>query len=157
MKLKPIMAGVLLATTASAFAAGPGDLGAIDDMVVSVGNAMPATPFFFDTYTFSLGSTSTVYGGAFAVGLSSFSVVLQDSSLMTVGTDSSASDGFSFAGLSAGNYALSFVGFGSAPAGYGGVIAATTAPVPEPQTYALMLGGLGVMGFVAMRRRNDQA
>jgi hypothetical protein len=28
-----------------------------------------------------------------------------------------------------------------------------TAPVPEPQTYALLLAGLGVIGFVARRRR----
>ena len=28
-----------------------------------------------------------------------------------------------------------------------------TAPVPEPETYALMLAGLGVVGFVALRRR----
>jgi PEP-CTERM motif len=27
------------------------------------------------------------------------------------------------------------------------------APVPEPETYALLLGGLGAMGFVARRRR----
>ena len=26
-------------------------------------------------------------------------------------------------------------------------------PVPEPETYALMLGGLGVLGFVARRRK----
>jgi hypothetical protein len=28
-----------------------------------------------------------------------------------------------------------------------------TAPIPEPQTYALLLAGLGVVGFVARRRR----
>ncbi|MBC7735413.1 MAG: FxDxF family PEP-CTERM protein [Bacteriovorax sp.] len=28
-----------------------------------------------------------------------------------------------------------------------------TNPVPEPETYALMLGGLGVLGFVARRRK----
>ena len=28
-----------------------------------------------------------------------------------------------------------------------------TAPVPEPETYALIMGGLGVVGFVRRRRR----
>ena len=30
---------------------------------------------------------------------------------------------------------------------------AAVTPVPEPETYALMLAGLGAMGFVARRRR----
>ena len=30
----------------------------------------------------------------------------------------------------------------------------TVTPIPEPETYALMLAGLGALGFVARRRRN---
>jgi PEP-CTERM motif len=35
---------------------------------------------------------------------------------------------------------------------YGGNVVLT--PVPEPETYALMFAGLGIVGFVAARRRN---
>ena len=30
-------------------------------------------------------------------------------------------------------------------------------PVPEPETYALFMAGLGLMGFIARRRKNGQA
>ncbi len=32
---------------------------------------------------------------------------------------------------------------------------ATTAPVPEPESYAMMLAGLGLMGLVSLRRRRN--
>jgi PEP-CTERM motif-containing protein len=38
-------------------------------------------------------------------------------------------------------------------AGATGAVGAVTAPVPEPETYALMLAGIGMMGFMARRRR----
>ncbi len=56
--------------------------------------------------------------------------------------------------LSAGNYELHLNGIQEAsgtPASYGGNI--TVSPIPEPKTFALMLAGLGALGFVARRRR----
>jgi hypothetical protein len=35
----------------------------------------------------------------------------------------------------------------------GAVMLAPTAPVPEPETYGMMLAGLGVLGFLARRRK----
>jgi hypothetical protein len=36
-----------------------------------------------------------------------------------------------------------------------GVNSANTAPVPEPQTYAMMLAGLGLLGLSIRRRKNN--
>lgn len=35
----------------------------------------------------------------------------------------------------------------------GSLLSQTIAPVPEPQTYAMMLGGLGLVGWMARRKR----
>ena len=32
-----------------------------------------------------------------------------------------------------------------------------SAPIPEPETYAMLLAGLGLMGFIARRRKRNQA
>ena len=48
---------------------------------------------------------------------------------------------------------LTIVGIKSATSlsSYSGVVAVT--PVPEPETYAMLLAGLGVMGAIARRRK----
>jgi hypothetical protein len=40
---------------------------------------------------------------------------------------------------------------------FGQVFTGATAPVPEPETYAMMLAGLGLLGFVARRRKQKAA
>jgi hypothetical protein len=38
-----------------------------------------------------------------------------------------------------------------------GSLLSATIPIPEPDTYALMIAGLGVIGFIARRRQQQQA
>jgi hypothetical protein len=56
--------------------------------------------------------------------------------------------------LTAGNYYLQVSGnlVGNTAAAFGGAIS-MAAPVPEPETYGMMLAGLGVLGFLARRRK----
>ena len=59
--------------------------------------------------------------------------------------------------LMAGNYYLQVSGnlVSDTGASFGGAV--MLAPVPEPETYGMMLGGLGVLGFLARRRKAKQA
>ena len=59
--------------------------------------------------------------------------------------------------LAAGNYYLQVSGtiVSDTGASFGGAM--MLAPVPEPETYGMMLGGLGVLGFLARRRKAKQA
>src|SRR3989304_3847731 len=63
--------------------------------------------------------------------------------------------------LSPGAYDLRISGTLTATSGLHGVAInfnpTTTAPIPEPETYAMMLAGLGLMGFVARRRKQKEA
>lgn len=58
-----------------------------------------------------------------------------------------------FAASTGGNYYLSVIGLSNGTLGgiYNGAISVSA--VPEPETYALMLAGIGVIGFMAVRRR----
>ena len=160
MKIKLFTAAALAAASVSAFAVGPGALGTIDNTPIAISNIVSAG-IFQDVYSFTLVDPGSLSGNAVAVNFGGYNILgltvtLQDSSFALVGTDNTPNTGFTFAGLAAGTYALNVLGFATGSQGgfYAGGMIAETAPVPEPETYALMLAGLGVLSFVASRRRS---
>ncbi|MEI7464912.1 MAG: FxDxF family PEP-CTERM protein [Burkholderiales bacterium] len=119
--------------------------------------------------TISVGSISDVTGSLFAATNVTFPAPFNftltlDQVTFTSGTvgaltgdlDATAS-GFHFMNVASGNYIVKasgtlnglgqYPGFALVGANY------SVTPVPEPETYALMLAGLGIIGFVASRRK----
>ena len=124
-----------------------------------------------DAVSFSVSNTAGSNSGTIASaidgnGWASFSTSLWDSSIQLVaGTVTSLGAGawssiFNYAPLTvAGSpYSIHIDGVTlstSTQASYGGSM--TISPIPEPETYAMLLAGLGLMGFVARRRQRNLA
>ena len=77
--------------------------------------------------------------------------------LVVNGISSNLTSSLGVVGIAPGMYDLQVtgVGSGSLGGGYGGHL--TVAPVPEPAESALMLSGLGMLGFIASRRSKKAA
>jgi hypothetical protein len=60
---------------------------------------------------------------------------------------------FVVSGARAADYGIAFAGNGNGTICPDLACALSTQPIPEPQTYALLLAGLGLVGWVARRRR----
>lgn len=125
---------------------------------------------FIDTYNFdlslpsqSLGTTVTfqISLGSNSLALSNMVITLMDSSLNTLGSDSQIVSGntLSLSAMLGAGTAYHFVVTGdvtgSLGGSYSGLIAAV--PVPEAKTYALMLAGLALVGFMARRNAHLSA
>ncbi len=68
---------------------------------------------------------------------------------------SGGSQAHAFTNLDAGDYSFSFVSNVAENGAFSSKLVASiapTAPVPEPQTYAMLLAGLGIVGVMARRR-----
>lgn len=169
MKLKFVAAAAVLAlTSVGSFATTT----ALDPLAPSASFANTVTGAFTDSWTFNLPTLSAVaasvtnvevsFGSFTAGGIMGFEAWLNGTQLfgptsivgpvsgVTVKTQVLAGGTV----LPAGMYSLMVKGSGitGASASYGGNIVAT--PVPEPETYAMMLAGLAAVGFLARRRRN---
>jgi PEP-CTERM motif len=109
----------------------------------------------FDSYAFTLGGAfdvTTTFAASGIVG--SVGLYKADNTLIDswgVGAPSfSASDTNS---LTAGSYYYLVAAF--KPGSYTLTSTAVATPVPEPETYAMLAAGLGIVGFVASRRRRN--
>ncbi|MGB2831735.1 MAG: PEP-CTERM sorting domain-containing protein [Methylotenera sp.] len=142
--------------------------------IVSDG-ANPTSPVLSGTPTFN-GPVSILFdvdvagvglsGGFFnAIGGTAITAFGRNGSLL--GSVLNAGTGIEFLGLTttdglAGIAGLQFSLVGAEPAGFAidnlrfGIAGQIIPEVPEPETYAMMLAGLGLMGFVARRRKEEQ-
>ncbi len=161
--------GVLAGMSCVAQASGPGPLGDLSGLAVSIGNSLPAGTVFGDTFAFDLAAPVAFAGTAVALELdlpltpgtefhiADFGIALYDAANQLIAQDvASAPDDYTL-GLSAYLPAATgyrFVVSGNASGllggSYGGALAA--APVPEPETWAMLLAGLGVTVWAVRRR-----
>ena len=165
MKLKFIAAGIMAAASFSASAA-TYDLGILDptgsDTLSAITTKFAANSVVDDFWTFKLITPSSASFGA----LQTFSVVegaIKDFSATLLGygnltnTSSAGIQSLSWDGqLAAGSYTVHVTGLtGLKNAAYLGSVSAL--PVPEPETYGMLLGGLALVGFAARRRAQKAA
>lgn len=120
---------------------------------------------FSDTYNFTVAALPNVAGASVAANLDLGSLSLHISGLTlglyTAGNTMLGSDTVTGPTdiqvnlnntLAAGNYYFKVTGIGDGVATNSGVYTFTAAAVPEAETYAMMLAGLGLVGFMARRR-----
>ncbi len=146
-----------LAVSASAGAA-TYDLGTLSTGVTQFGpNAVNGT--FSDTIDFTIAGASNLAAGVGALnfslgstpyfGINNLNLTLYNSHNVDLGSGASVS----LNDLSGGSYYAVITGktYGVAGGEYGGAISISA--VPEASTLAMMLAGLGLLGYVASRRK----
>lgn len=130
----------------------------------------PAGSTFTEKFTFSITGapsfvdadvSSTAHDAMSGLGLTGFSLYTSGGSLVATTNEAKwgKNDYFTLASgvLATGSYYLQVTGSVLSNNGstFTGNLALT--PVPEPETYAMMLAGLGLVGFAARRRKANQA
>jgi hypothetical protein len=123
-----------------------------DDFTFSVGTA--GNPLNLDAIVSSISRTADT--GLDITGMALYganNTLLSSGKMVSSGTMDVWT--LSGANLGAGDYYIKVSGnlVGSTAASFGGAV--MLAPVPEPETYGMLLGGLGLLGFLARRRKSQ--
>lgn len=125
---------------------------------------------FFDTLNFTIPTSGSLSTSAVSIDLQNWAptpgMALQITGLqgtvwdnfhpngiVNYGTFNGNNTTFNVGNLSAGTYHIDFTGNVTGQHGGAYLAALHLAPVPEPETYAMLLAGLGVMGAIARRRK----
>ncbi|MYN42827.1 PEP-CTERM sorting domain-containing protein [Duganella sp. FT109W] len=177
----PVSSGNLAATSAPLATESDGNGGfnssfgnTFAKYINGVSGATTLNKVFNDSYTFSVGGPSETSGTVSAsytttqdVYISAFDIYTTAGVLAVHGTSELVSNGTSKndfwslpegALLSAGSYYLKVTGqvLGTDGGYYGGGLSVTSA-VPEAETTAMLLAGLGLVGFVGRRKAAKKA
>lgn len=164
MKFKSVLAALALTAATAATSAQAADWGS--HAAVELGSNTVAG-WFEDVYAFSLGATTDVTASAVSFDVPSFlkikggtvelfsgvygDAIDDDSVGGFLFNGKTAENNYTFSALNAGSYYYLVSGTGT---GVGGGVYAlvSTIPVPEPDTYAMLLAGIGMLGVMARRR-----
>jgi hypothetical protein len=164
MKLKCIAAASVVALTALGSQAASRDWGQHELLESALG--ISAGGLIFDTFSFSLDAPASVASSVSslgAIGSGTYSLFSVGSDGLVGTADDQGFGAWTFAGvpavhtvsLAAGSYYYSVFGVATGVSAYSINSAASAAPVPEPETYALLAAGLGMVAFITSRRRRD--
>ncbi|WP_157271813.1 FxDxF family PEP-CTERM protein [Azohydromonas aeria] len=152
MKMRSLVLAGLMAAGAAASHAASFSISLSPDTPLSFGRSDITETSVMDEISFtglgegmykltaSLFSTDGLSFGKVSMGDKSFSSI-------SAGNFSTAF----FSGKHGGDWTLKLAGTGDGSASYTGLV--SVAAVPEPETYALMLAGLGLVGVIARRRQ----
>jgi PEP-CTERM motif len=134
--------------------------------------ALDAKEYVYQSFTVAAGGSYTVSFDAYGAGLaelfnsttsgapnySSYAGVLASApSWGTPPTPGWQNVSFAFTANPLASYHLYFSGLGAQGLLVDNVAVTMAAPVPEPESYAMMIAGLGALGFMARRRKQSQA